>query len=537
MKEKRYERYGRTFNWQTAIFGKVKNYKDEDDHPIHFETEFPAIVFDNTLTAIQSKPTVYLENEFPAIVYNDGLTSKSDFGIRPLINSECIDEINLIDETSLSEYDEEIVSRFNDLFNDIHPDDLKSEKDDDDNDIGIIQSSEDNEITHGENGFSETSHDKIIKTFETGSFVINLNIMIWNYYVNGMLFFLIINLYVSHGIPFDITFFMDGSHSIIIAVATVRSLSKTLIFGSPFGDYRYIYTPYQFIVDTPISDISQFSRVERGIGSEVEDGIFWRGTTGICESCLEVVVWDPRALSSRVYSGVPEYLLKMDNPNITMEEYIRLQEEKALSRGETFNWQTTTYGKMKYCEDEDDCFTNFKSEFPAIVLDNTITPREALSWEPTVSPLNDDEIDFRISFDESDDEDYTDLAKTMIWKLHNAMEKYVALENDGEAPRIHSMNEHFMSEVGKVSELLRRDKIKVMKLMLKKVDVEHDLEFSINKIFNSIDRNNDSSISPTELKDYIIHQYDLDIHDIADDLVDIRMELLDADANGSIKND
>ncbi|GJY20938.1 hypothetical protein Tco_0393504 [Tanacetum coccineum] len=104
----------------------------------------------------------------------------------------------------------------------------------------------------------------------------------------------------------------------------------------------------------------------------------------------------------------------MDNPNITMEEYIRLQEEKALSRGETFNWQTTTYGKMKYCEDEDDCFTNFKSEFPAIVLDNTITLREALSWEPTVSPLNDDEIDFRISFDESDDEDYTDLAKTMI---------------------------------------------------------------------------------------------------------------------------
>ncbi|GJT60756.1 hypothetical protein Tco_1004289 [Tanacetum coccineum] len=97
----------------------------------------------------------------------------------------------------------------------------------------------------------------------------------------------------------------------------------------------------------------------------------------------------------------------MDNPNITMEEYIRLQEEKALSRGETFNWQTATYGKMKYCEDEDDCFTNVESEFPAIVLDNTITLREALSWEPTVSPLNDDEIDFRISFDESDDEDYT----------------------------------------------------------------------------------------------------------------------------------
>ncbi|GJV63911.1 hypothetical protein Tco_1474739 [Tanacetum coccineum] len=95
----------------------------------------------------------------------------------------------------------------------------------------------------------------------------------------------------------------------------------------------------------------------------------------------------------------------MDDPKITMEEYIRLEEEKALSRGETFNWQTVAYGKMEYYEDEDDCFTNFESEFPAIVLDDT--SREALSWEPTVSPLNNNEIDFRISFDESDDEDYT----------------------------------------------------------------------------------------------------------------------------------
>ncbi|GKD00063.1 hypothetical protein Tco_1170337, partial [Tanacetum coccineum] len=60
---------------------------------------------------------------------------------------------------------------------------------------------------------------------------------------------------------------------------------------------------------------------------------------------------------------------------------------------------------MEYCEDEDDCFTNFESEFSTIVLDDT--SRETLSWEPTVSPLKDNKIDFRISFDESDDEDYT----------------------------------------------------------------------------------------------------------------------------------
>ncbi|GKE70136.1 hypothetical protein Tco_1528208 [Tanacetum coccineum] len=93
----------------------------------------------------------------------------------------------------------------------------------------------------------------------------------------------------------------------------------------------------------------------------------------------------------------------MDDPNITMEEYIRLQEEKALRHGRTFNWQTAAYGMVEYCEDEDDYFT---TEFPSIVFDETLTSDAALSCEPTVSPLNENEIDFRISFDESDDEDY-----------------------------------------------------------------------------------------------------------------------------------
>ncbi|GKD15599.1 hypothetical protein Tco_1200006, partial [Tanacetum coccineum] len=63
----------------------------------------------------------------------------------------------------------------------------------------------------------------------------------------------------------------------------------------------------------------------------------------------------------------------MDDPNITMEEYIRLEEEKARRH----------------------------------VFDDAFTSQATLSCEPTVSPLNDNEIDFRISFDESDDEDYT----------------------------------------------------------------------------------------------------------------------------------
>ncbi|GKD71440.1 hypothetical protein Tco_1325530 [Tanacetum coccineum] len=85
------------------------------------------------------------ENEFPAIVCNDAQTSKSDLLIEPILSPQHIDEFDLNDETSLSEYDEkeQNVLYLNDLFpfNIIHPNDLKSEKDNDDNEIDIIQSS------------------------------------------------------------------------------------------------------------------------------------------------------------------------------------------------------------------------------------------------------------------------------------------------------------------------------------------------------------------------------------------------------------
>ncbi|GJS35441.1 hypothetical protein Tco_0533823 [Tanacetum coccineum] len=65
--------------------------------------------------------------------------------------------------------------------------------------------------------------------------------------------------------------------------------------------------------------------------------------------------------------------VKMDDPNITIKEYIKLEEEKARRR----------------------------------VFNDTLTSEAALSCEPTISSLNNDEIDFKISFDESDDEDCT----------------------------------------------------------------------------------------------------------------------------------
>ncbi|GJV77535.1 hypothetical protein Tco_1509119 [Tanacetum coccineum] len=90
----------------------------------------------------------------------------------------------------------------------------------------------------------------------------------------------------------------------------------------------------------------------------------------------------------------------MDDPNITMEE------EKARRRDKVFNWKTAKYGRIWYDEDVHD-LRSVKTEFPAIVFNDNLTSNETLSCEPTISSLNNNEIDFRISFDESDDEDCT----------------------------------------------------------------------------------------------------------------------------------
>ncbi|GJS14785.1 hypothetical protein Tco_0409257 [Tanacetum coccineum] len=96
----------------------------------------------------------------------------------------------------------------------------------------------------------------------------------------------------------------------------------------------------------------------------------------------------------------------MDDPNITMEEYIRLEKEKSRRRGKVYNWETDTYGKIRDDEDVHD-LRSIETEFSAIVFNDAFTSEVTSSYEPTVSPLNDNKIDFRISFDESDDEDYT----------------------------------------------------------------------------------------------------------------------------------
>ncbi|GJR15233.1 hypothetical protein Tco_0797885 [Tanacetum coccineum] len=114
--------------------------------------------------------------------------------------------------------------------------------------------------------------------------------------------------------------------------------------------------------------------------------------------------------------------VRMDDPYITMEEYIKLEEERAQRYAEflaivlgNINSIPSQSPEIPYCEtiqgmtmeeyeaEKEDS----EIEFSAIDLDNTLKSDTTLSYEPTVSPLNESAIDFRISFDESDDEEYT----------------------------------------------------------------------------------------------------------------------------------
>ncbi|GKD33349.1 hypothetical protein Tco_1248858 [Tanacetum coccineum] len=121
----------------------------------------------------------------------------------------------------------------------------------------------------------------------------------------------------------------------------------------------------------------------------------------------------------------------MDDPNITMAEYIQLEEEKARRHGQEFNWETTTYGKVKYFEDIDylkdfenqfptivynDALTSklevssdFENEFPAIVYNDVLSSKLEISSEPMISayPAIKIDFDFKISSSDYDDEDYT----------------------------------------------------------------------------------------------------------------------------------
>nr|GEY35847.1 hypothetical protein [Tanacetum cinerariifolium] len=165
-------RNGEVYNWETATYGKI--WYDEDVHYLRF-----------------------FETKFPATVYNDAWASKSGLSSEPTVSPQHVDEINLKDETSLFEYDDDEynVISFNDLFpfNIYSVNDSKLHTDNDDDDkIDVKQFSGDLSIkplpnvisidvgtySQGSNKLLETSHDTISKFFTTKTFIKELCINI-----------------------------------------------------------------------------------------------------------------------------------------------------------------------------------------------------------------------------------------------------------------------------------------------------------------------------------------------------------------------
>ncbi|GJY34699.1 hypothetical protein Tco_0419168 [Tanacetum coccineum] len=97
-----------------------------------------------------------------------------------------------------------------------------------------------------------------------------------------------------------------------------------------------------------------------------------------------------------------------------------------------FNWETAKYGKIWYDEDIHD-LRYVETEFPAIAFNDEVSFEKTFSYEPTVSSLN-DEIDFRISFDDSDDEDYTVVfdKNSFSYKIISTNDLKTDSENDNE---------------------------------------------------------------------------------------------------------
>ncbi|GJX77010.1 hypothetical protein Tco_0323821 [Tanacetum coccineum] len=123
----------------------------------------------------------------------------------------------------------------------------------------------------------------------------------------------------------------------------------------------------------------------------------------------------------------------MDDRNITMVVYIRLQTKKAQKNGQTFNWRTATYGKV-YCEDFNS-FTNFKADFPAIVYNDALTSNWNVLSEPTVEGYTEDIVhNFEQRLDTIFGRQLGGARRRMIWRqfiLELGLHTTEEMEDDG----------------------------------------------------------------------------------------------------------
>nr|GEX46950.1 hypothetical protein [Tanacetum cinerariifolium] len=252
------------------------------------------------------------KNEFPAIVYKDAQTPKSELLTEPILSPQHIDEFNLKDETSLSECDEEEqnVLNFNDLFpfNVIYPNNSKSDKDNDDDKVDIEHSSGDlyvkplpDVINNDVGAYAQGSEQSYVS-------IPSLRVRVWSLSPSWNIAIVFDNTLTSKVTP---------SYEPTVSPLNDNKIYFRISFDeSDDEDYTVIY------------DENSFSYKIVYVDNLKEDS----------ENDNDKVNM-PSFLS-------PELEVKIDDPNITIKEYIRLEEEKARRYGKVYNWETATYGKI-----------------------------------------------------------------------------------------------------------------------------------------------------------------------------------------------
>nr|GEY32572.1 hypothetical protein [Tanacetum cinerariifolium] len=150
--------------------------------------------------------------------------------------------------------------------------------------------------------------------------------------------FLLMNLYVPIGILFDPKrYYKDGSHTKIAEAKAAAAGTHKDDEAVPAAEVVAEDIPAPAQAPPPATQPRTMSqRIER-----LEEEV--------CE--IHMMLDEQREVMDTMAGDLSRFttwqqMINMDDPNITMEEYIRLEEEKARRRGKVYNWETATYGKI-----------------------------------------------------------------------------------------------------------------------------------------------------------------------------------------------
>ncbi|GJV96433.1 hypothetical protein Tco_1548010 [Tanacetum coccineum] len=149
----------------------------------------------------------------------------------------------------------------------------------------------------------------------------------------------------------------------MVKIDTEHNVADLLTKGFDAGRFQYLVS----------NNLSH--RIALGMERDCQHGLYkaGMGSSRVLSDFAEKYGSKNRVLAGFGIGGKSgKEKVEMDDPNITMKEYIRLEEEKGRRPGEVFNWEIATYGKIWDNEDVHD-LRSVETEFPAIALNNEVS--------------------------------------------------------------------------------------------------------------------------------------------------------------------